>query len=283
MSELDISYVSTAKGLPLAVVETGNAQGPPVIFLHGFGFSHIAFKPQLESDLAQDFRLIAFDMRGHGDSAKPWSEEDFAGHEIWADDLELVLNARGVFKATLVGWSYGAMVAMDWLRKYGPSRAAGFLFAGSHGGLRDYSDEELARKRALITMLKVQPTSFAAGLADNAAFVDRMVARPIDDELRRWMLLSRQMLPHYCLRAMGSRMHQNADLRTRLSRPLLLVQGEKDFANPAATLKPLIDSVPHARLKVLDGVGHAPQLEAPDAFNAILRNFVSKIHVEGTT
>ena len=79
-------YITSSDGTPLCVYETGNPQGRPLLFIHGFSQSYAVFKRQFESDLAKDFRIVAFDLRGHGCSGKPWSETAYAGTKIWADD-----------------------------------------------------------------------------------------------------------------------------------------------------------------------------------------------------
>ncbi len=58
-------------GIPLHLVETGNSRGRPIIFIHGFSQCWLAWSRQMNSDLADDYRLVAMDMRGHGLSDKP--------------------------------------------------------------------------------------------------------------------------------------------------------------------------------------------------------------------
>jgi len=69
--ELEHHIVTGGGGARLHVVETGNADGRALIFLHGFSQSWLAWQPQMCSDLAQDYRLVAVDLRGHGSSDKP--------------------------------------------------------------------------------------------------------------------------------------------------------------------------------------------------------------------
>jgi pimeloyl-ACP methyl ester carboxylesterase len=83
--------VNAADGTPLNVVETGNVDAPALLLLHGFSQSYLSFHPQLhDPDLTERFRVVAFDLRGHGGSGKPWLREAYAGHRPWADDVHRV-------------------------------------------------------------------------------------------------------------------------------------------------------------------------------------------------
>ena len=64
-------YVAGGGGTRLHLVETGNPKGHPILFIHGFSQCGLCWSRQLDSDLAQDHRLVAMDMRGHGLSDKP--------------------------------------------------------------------------------------------------------------------------------------------------------------------------------------------------------------------
>lgn len=104
-------------GLELCVAETGNPQGPALLFVHGFCQSHQAWQKQFQGPLAQAFRLVALDLRGHGCSAKP--EGVYGDGRLWAEDLHAVITTLGLKRPVIVGWSYGGVVVIDYLRHYG--------------------------------------------------------------------------------------------------------------------------------------------------------------------
>jgi non-heme chloroperoxidase len=134
-AELRYSVVEGHGGVPLNVVEAGNRGAPGILLIHGFAQSYLAFTHQLDSDLAESFHIVAFDLRGHGVSAKPWNSEDYVGSRIWADDVQAVIDATGLNKPVLVGWSYGGYVLADYIRHYGVANIAGASLVGSPGGL----------------------------------------------------------------------------------------------------------------------------------------------------
>jgi pimeloyl-ACP methyl ester carboxylesterase len=59
-------------GLRLHVSEWGRADGPPILFFHGLSQNHFCWTRQYRSSLADEFRLVAYDLRGHGMSQRPW-------------------------------------------------------------------------------------------------------------------------------------------------------------------------------------------------------------------
>ena len=97
-------------GTRLAVYEWGNATGPAILLVHGFAQCHLCFEPQYRSALAKRFRLVAYDMRGHGASDQPRDSAAYQGDRVWADDLAAVMAAKGLKGPVLVGWSMGGRV-----------------------------------------------------------------------------------------------------------------------------------------------------------------------------
>jgi pimeloyl-ACP methyl ester carboxylesterase len=102
--------------------------------VHGLAQCHLSFLPQFASGLADRHRLIAYDLRGHGESAKPLDPSYYNQSRRWADELEAVIDgmdamAGGVAaKPILVGWSLGGRVLRQYLMHYGDRRISGLHF-----------------------------------------------------------------------------------------------------------------------------------------------------------
>jgi len=71
---------------------------------------------------------VAYDLRGHGMSEAPLGPEHYSDGELWADDLAAIIDQLGLERPVLVGWSYGAFVICDYVRKYGQERIAAINF-----------------------------------------------------------------------------------------------------------------------------------------------------------
>jgi non-heme chloroperoxidase len=133
MAMLNFKRVTTADGVRLQVVETGNPQGPAIVFVHGISQCWLSWLAQLSDPvLRARYRLVAFDLRGHGGSEGSLLALDSAGLPLaplpaaayndgdasrtaarWAGDLQAVIGGLGLVAPTVVGWSYGACVVQD--------------------------------------------------------------------------------------------------------------------------------------------------------------------------
>jgi non-heme chloroperoxidase len=127
---MKIHTVRGGGGLRLHVREWGRADGPPILLIHGFSQNHLCWAKQYESALADEFRLVAFDLRGHGMSEAPLEPEHYTYGDLWADDVAAIIDELGLDRPVLVGWSYGAFVIGDYVRAYGQDRIAGIDFVG---------------------------------------------------------------------------------------------------------------------------------------------------------
>ena len=82
--------VAGGGGVHLHVVETGNPQGRPILFIHGASQCWLQWNRQMNSSLAEEHRLVALDMRGHGLSDKP--RDAYNDSKLWADDINAVIQ-----------------------------------------------------------------------------------------------------------------------------------------------------------------------------------------------
>ena len=105
--------------------EWGQADGPPILFIHGWSQNHLCWAKQYESALADEFRLVAYDLRGHGMSEAPLEPEHYTDGELWADDVAAIIDQLGLDRPVLVGWSYGAVrhLRLRARLRAGPDRA----------------------------------------------------------------------------------------------------------------------------------------------------------------
>src|SRR5258708_14913103 len=102
--------VKTPDGLTIAAQEWGNPQGPEILLIHGFSQSHLSFVRQVNSDLAKEFRIITYDLRGHGNSDKPEDKARYHDNKAWGDEVKAVMDAAVLKRPVLVGLSYAGPV-----------------------------------------------------------------------------------------------------------------------------------------------------------------------------
>lgn len=263
-------YVTASDGVPLNVVETGNPQGPAIVFLHGYTQSYLSWHPQLDdAALRATYRLIAVDLRGHGASGKPWDKAAYAGHLPWARDVRSVVEQLGLGRPWLVGWSFGGFVAMDYVREYGEAAVAGVMMTGSHGGLLSRpmgpppaftGDLDLAIEgaRTFMKMMSVEPPA--------PATIDRGTYANV-------------MMPPYVRNAMWGKRLDNTDLTPRLQLPVLMILGRQDLSLPADTIAAALASRTNITVRIFEQTGHSAFIEHPARFNQELAAFVGKAGV----
>ncbi len=114
-------YVAADDGTPLFVKDWGPRNGPVVVFSHGWPLNADSWESQMQFLAEHGFRVIAHDRRGHGRSGQPWTGNNM---DQYADDLEAVLRALDVKRATLVGFSTGGGEVARYIGRHGTARVA---------------------------------------------------------------------------------------------------------------------------------------------------------------
>jgi non-heme chloroperoxidase len=260
-------------GVGLALYEAGTASGPPIVFIHGFTGNHLSWERQLAGSLAAEFRLVAYDLRGHGASDKPLDAARYTDGAAWADDLAAVIRERGLERPVLVGWSYGGYVIADYVRRHGDGALGGVVFLGA------VTKNGTAEATGQLTdeVLGVFGDVLSADLRkslDATRALTRMFANPLEGAAWEVAYGSAMMVPPAVRGAMFNRVLDNDDVLARIRVPALVVHGAADRLVRVRAAEHVARTVPGARLFVYDGVGHAPQLESPDRLARDLTEFV---------
>jgi non-heme chloroperoxidase len=112
--------VKTPDGLTIATQEWGNAAGPGIVFVRGFSQAGMSWIRQVtDPAMAAEFHVVTYDLRGHGNSDKPLEPECYRDGKAWADELQAVIDATGLKRPVVVGWSYGGRIMADYIGTYG--------------------------------------------------------------------------------------------------------------------------------------------------------------------
>jgi len=263
--------------VPLNVVTVGSPDRPAILFIHGIGQSHYSFHRQLSSELLNEFFLVAFDLRGHAGSAKPWTAQSYNRSEVWGGDIAAIIQSLELKKPLIVAWSYGALVAMDYIRHHDQTSIAGLVMTGSIGALKVFSrPSSLSAEFEQLRELQLSPDP-----VDNINAARRMVswlaANEIPEPDRQRYIDISLMLPAYARRAMWDRNFDNRDLVQDLTLPVLIALGEKDNPQSLHAAQELASSRQNLRLSVYQGAGHSVFLEQPGRFNEELQQFARSV------
>ena len=266
--------VSGGGGIQLHVVETGNLSGHPIVFIHGFSQCWLAWTRQMHSALADDYRLVAIDMRGHGLSDKP--RDGYADSKLWADDVLGVIQALDLDQPVLCGWSYGPLVILDYLRHYGEDRIGGVNFVG---GVTKLGTDDAA---SVLTadFLGLIPGFFSADTEESVRSLGSLLrlcfARALSSEERYLMLGYNVSVPPYVRQALFSRSFDNDDILPKLRKPALITHGTDDAVVKSAVIDQQMRRISGATIRML-ATGHACFWDDATAYNRCLEEFVESL------
>jgi len=279
-AEWRFSTIEGADGVPLNMVTAGDPANPGILLIHGIGQSHYSFVHQLNSDLAEDFYLVTFDLRGHGASGKPWEPDAYAKPEKWAGDVDAVMTAAGLESPVVLGWSYGTLVLMDYLRVYGGDRLGAIVLTGALGGVTPFrmppADDPAALEFAKVRKLQMSE-HFEERQQAAEVMVDMLTAGPIPEPHRRVFMNAGFMMPLYARRPMLTRSLDNQDMLPELEKlPVLLMIGREDNPITVEDAPVLARRYDNIDFVGYDGVGHSAFFEQPEQFNSDLRAFAQR-------
>ncbi|HWM46300.1 MAG TPA: alpha/beta hydrolase [Xanthobacteraceae bacterium] len=263
--------VTTPDGLSLAAQAWGNPQGREILFIHGFNQAHLAWLRQVgDPDLAQAFRMVTFDLRGHGASDKPADKERYAADVLWGDDVAAVMDATGLVRPVIVAWSYGGRVLADYLRTHGAGRIAGINYVSA----RTVADPAMFGPGRQ-NYPNMQSDDLAANIAGTRGFVRACFARPpAQDDFEVMLAFNMVVPPHVRSHVLG-RPQDTPEVLARIACPVLVTHGTADPVLLASMGEYTASRIKDAKLSLYEGVGHTPFWEDTARFNRELAAFVS--------
>jgi non-heme chloroperoxidase len=264
---MTIHTVEGGGGLRLHVREWGPADGPPILLIHGLSQNHLCWASQYQSTLADQFRLVAYDLRGHGMSQAPLEPEHYTDERLWADDVAAIIDQLGLDRPVLVGWSYGGPVVCDYLRAHGQDRIAAIDFAAGAVKLGQAAFGTLIGPGFLDHFADLTADDLPTNIRGMRGLVAAFAARPLPLEDVETLLCSGMTVPARIRANLGARQIDGDDVLRTLEVPLLVSQGRADTIVLPAMAEHILAVCPTARVSWYDGVGHVPFLEDPGRFN----------------
>jgi non-heme chloroperoxidase len=253
--------------LRLHVREWGKADGPPILFIHGWSQCHMCWARQYASRLADEFRLVAFDLRGHGMSEAPLEAAHYTEDKLWADDVAAVIDGLRLDRPVLVGWSYGAFAICDYIRVYGQERVAAINFAAGATRLGATAFGTFIGPGFLDHFAGATADDLPTNIRTMRSFVRACLAKPLPPEDLEAAACWNVLVPPQVRANLGAREIDVDDVIRDLTVPLLLSHGRLDTVVLPAMVEHMKATCPTAEISWYDGVGHSPHLEEPERFN----------------
>jgi pimeloyl-ACP methyl ester carboxylesterase len=256
--------------------------GPVVLLVHGMAGSSATWNHVMAA-LAGRFTVVAPDLLGHGESAKPRNEYSLGAH---ANSLRDLLNALGHSRVTCVGQSFGGGVAMQLSYQF-PERCDRLVLVDSGGLGREVNF--LLRALTAPGAEQVLALACAPGVQAAAGWAATWLRRagvrsgPAGEEIWRSY---RSLGDADCRRAFFRTLRDVIDLSGQslaaadrlylaAQMPTLIVWGADDPFIPVRHAIAAHEAIPGSRLEIFEGVGHYPHCEAPERFVEILVDFIT--------
>jgi non-heme chloroperoxidase len=272
-----VPFLLADDGVPIYYTDEG--QGLPLVLIHGITMNHKFFQRNV-GVLAENYRVVTIDVRGHGHSGK--QELNWTLRQA-ARDVRKLITDLDLNDVTLVGWSMGTTLIHNYFDQFGGAKLKGVVFVdmapyflkapdwehAALGGLdyqtainicRDIFSDRLAIMESLI------PTSFKAGEIPDAA-------------TKEFWLRESLLTPNSAMVAFWVDMIA-ADWRSQLPEipvPVLLCYGSQSIFYPTPLGKELHSRIPKSHLVMFAHSGHSPFWEEYDLFNAEVARFVDSI------
>lgn len=273
--------VTGSGGVPIAVEVAGRADRPAIVFIHGIGQSALSWRWQLGSDLGRNYTLVAFDLRGHGASGKPWGKDAYHDSTVWAEDLKAVMAATEVKHPLVVAWSFGGFVINDYVRQFGTKDLAGIVYVSTLGGLAVEPWVQTPDPSRTAFYVNYQIKAKSADLSDQfdaAELLPQLLfAKTVPPQAIRDATLNSVMLPGYVKQELVARDQHHEDVLAKLDVPVLFVRGARDAGFNRERLLAVAGQVKHASVLVYEDSGHSPMIEEPERFNGDLLAFAKTV------
>jgi pimeloyl-ACP methyl ester carboxylesterase len=249
------------------VVDRGS--GPPLLFVHGFPLDHQMWVGQIEA-LADEYRVIAPDLRGFGESE---STLEVAPMEGYADDLARILDALEVTQpVTLCGLSMGGYIAWQFWKRH-PGRLDKLILCDTRAAAD--TAEAAEDRRTLAKDVLAQGTSMLVDAMIPKLFSKSSRQRRADVVTATATVIrtSNRMSVAAALRGMAQRPDATPWL-PHIRIPALVLCGAEDVITGVDEMKAMARQLPNATFDVVPDSGHMAPLENPDHVNRAIRRFL---------
>jgi non-heme chloroperoxidase len=258
-------------GVKLAYYVYGEGQ-PTLIFLVAWIWTAEFWQPQVNY-FSQNFKMVTIDMRGTGDSDKPADDYTL---DLYADDLDSIIEELKEKNVVLIGESIGASIAIKYVTKYPGKVSKLVLVGGSPHPLATDDFPYGMPENSLAPLLTITKETYSNVAR---AFIELIFSESGTEYLKEWGLKMGVKTPMEI--SVNSFMNfVKEDLRPLLRKidmPTLILHGEKDiiFTRVSEGAKYIHENISESKNYIFEGKGHFPSVTAADEFNRILQEFLT--------
>jgi pimeloyl-ACP methyl ester carboxylesterase len=257
--------------LTVSYNDHGTEDAPVIIFIHGFPFNKSMWDDQMNV-LKDNYRVIAYDIRGHGNS-DPGIDDFFI--ELFVNDLIRLMEKLGIEKPILCGLSLGGYIALSAVLKY-PGRFNGLILNDTQC-IADTPEIKENRCTAIIRIMKNGVEQYADEIIKNLFASETFTKKKNIITAVKEMIIStpKQSLCN-TLHALAER-KDTCNQLPEINIPVLIMVGKEDKITPIAAAQQMQEKIHGSMLKVIQHAGHIINLENPIAFGKRLVKFLELV------
>jgi 3-oxoadipate enol-lactonase len=258
-------------GIEVNFVDVGVSDALPIVLIHGFPFTHEMWTPQIEA-LQKHYRVIAYDLRGHGNSGAGDGQYTL---EFFVDDLLGLLDYLKISRPVLCGLSMGGYIALRTAER-NPERVTGLILADTQAKA-DSNEAKLKRGAAIKSVKAHGVSAYAESFVKSVLSPHTFTADKAVVEMTRRMIQGNSSLG-ICgaLLALASRTDTTETLAS-IKLPTLILVGEHDILTPPSASQEMHSRIPNSEIHIIANAAHMSNLENPDEFNELVTNFLNKL------
>lgn len=265
-----MAYCEVEKDVRLYYETYGS--GEPIVFIHGGGTSHEFWEQQMY-DLVDDYQVVAYDLRGHGESDKPPSGHNF---DRFTEDLEALIRHLELKGVTIVCHAVGGYVGIKYALRNKASIArlilvsSGIRWLGSDEERGGFSLEFWKEYSSGLAVDKIEAT---AKIIDSVFFYKKpgtATRQEMVNTMMKWPLCATKQMVEDA---------KNINFEGKLQAikiPVLVIHGMHDRKQRYSGASYLCDNFPNAKLVPFEQSAHLPPLEEVQKFNNVIRDFMAQ-------
>lgn len=264
---------AVVNGGEIFYVDAGISKAAPIVLIHGFPFSHEMWDPQIEA-LQKRFRVIAYDLRGHGKSGVGDGQYTL---EFFVDDLLGLLDHLRIERAVLCGLSMGGYIALRAVERK-PERVRGLILADTQAKA-DSNEAKLKRAAAIKSVKAMGVNAYAEGFV-KSVFAPQTLAnnKAAVEKIRRIIEANSSLGICGALLALASRTDTTESL-PGIKAPTLILVGEHDALTPPSASQEMRNRIPNSEIHVIPNAAHMSNLENSEEFNKHLLDFLGRLQM----
>ena len=261
----------TINNLTVSYSDHGPDDAPVIIFIHGFPLNKSMWNIQVEA-LKENYRVIAYDIRGHGNSDAGIDEFSI---ELFVIDLLRLMEKLKIEKSILCGLSLGGYISLNAVLKH-PDRFDGLILNDTQC-IADTSEIKENRCNAIISIKEKGVEQYADEIIKKLFAPETFTKnKNVVDAVKEMIISTQKQSLCNTLHALAER-KETCDQLPEINIPVLIMVGEEDKITPIAAAQQMHEKILNSKLEIIQQAGHLSNLENPTAFNTHLVNFLELV------